>query len=57
MNSFPELLRMSILKMESFFKVLVLIPPHQNGVVERKHSHILKVARVLRFEVGLQVRF
>lgn len=31
--------------------------PRQNGVVERKHHHLLEVTRALRFEVMLPIKF
>ncbi|CAL1397449.1 unnamed protein product [Linum trigynum] len=31
--------------------------PQQNGVVERKHRHLLDTARALRFHAGLPVKF
>ncbi|GJW36425.1 putative RNA-directed DNA polymerase [Tanacetum coccineum] len=31
--------------------------PQQNGVVERKHRHLLETARALRFEANLPTRF
>lgn len=49
---------------KSFLKDLGIIhqsscvyKPQQNGLVERKHRHILNCARALRFHAGLPVVF
>lgn len=31
--------------------------PQQKGIVERKHRHLLEVARALRFEANLPINF
>lgn len=31
--------------------------PKQNGVVERKHRHLLEIARALRFQASLLIQF
>lgn len=44
-------------KVEFSSKTYCTDTPQQNGVVKRKHTHILEVARALRFEVGLPTNF
>lgn len=31
--------------------------PQQNGVVEKKHKHILELTRAIRFQVSIPIRF
>ena len=51
-------------KMNSFFETTGIIhqsscvySPQQNGIVERKHRHLLNVARSLLFQGGVPLRF
>lgn len=43
--------------MEFCIKPLASIHAHQNCRVQRKHRHILNLARVLRFQANLQIGF
>ncbi|OMO90088.1 Integrase, catalytic core [Corchorus capsularis] len=40
-----------------FHETSCIDTPQQNGVLERKHRHLLEVARALRFEANLPIRF
>jgi len=46
-----------ILIMESYWRLVTLIPPQKNRRVECKHRHILNVARTLRFQACLRISF
>lgn len=56
LNSYPNVYKNFLIKTESFTSALVS-RPQQNGVIERKHKHLLEVARALRIQANLPLSF
>lgn len=56
-NCVMALPKLFILNIASFTKCLVATPLNKNGVVERKHRHLLEMARALYFQSNLPISF